>query len=189
MRFILAAIAFALLAPLMPAQGPATPAGSPGDFSGLLGDLGVATQTRRPIPGLLELNLPPFGLESTLAVGPVPSDQLSEIDTVFRPAESNTPEPTASEEELLDRNWTLNINTASVGLLSTAPLIDALRAEAIVQFRESNGPFRTPSEIREVFGITEATFISLSDHLICQGETTLMAAARRSAGAPAATTR
>lgn len=55
----------------------------------------------------------------------------------------------------------ININTASVDELEKLPYIGRKTAEAIVQFRTENGPFRRPEHLMQVRGISETRFIEL----------------------------
>jgi competence protein ComEA len=48
----------------------------------------------------------------------------------------------------------ININTASADLLETLPGIGPALAEAIVAYRDANGPFQTIDELAEVKGIS-----------------------------------
>ncbi len=52
----------------------------------------------------------------------------------------------------------IDLNTASVELLGTLPLIAEARAKAIVDYRQQNGPFRSISEITNVPKIGPATY-------------------------------
>jgi len=51
----------------------------------------------------------------------------------------------------------VNINTADVEELDELPQVGPATAEAIIQYRETNGLFRTVSELEEVPGIGPAT--------------------------------
>jgi competence protein ComEA len=51
----------------------------------------------------------------------------------------------------------LNVNTASVEELETLPYIGEVKAKAIVEYREKNGPFRSPEDLLDVPGIGEKT--------------------------------
>lgn len=53
------------------------------------------------------------------------------------------------------------MNTASVDELEKLPYIGRKTAEAIVQFRTENGPFRRPEHLMQVRGISETRFIEL----------------------------
>ncbi len=56
----------------------------------------------------------------------------------------------------------LDVNTASVDDLVRLPHIGPARARAIVAFREANGPFREPAQIRVVPGIGPKLFERIS---------------------------
>ncbi len=68
-------------------------------------------------------------------------------------------EAAPSPENLLD------LNTASPGELQTLPGIGTVKAEAIVEFRDTFGPFGEASEITSVPGIGPATYENIR-HLI-----------------------
>ena len=57
----------------------------------------------------------------------------------------------------------VDINKADVWLLQTLPGIGEVRANAIVEYRRTNGFFRTTAELTSVPGIGEATFEKLKD--------------------------
>jgi len=52
----------------------------------------------------------------------------------------------------------VNINTASAEEISKLKNIGAKYAERIVQYREQNGPFKSPDDIMKVKGIGAKTF-------------------------------
>lgn len=57
----------------------------------------------------------------------------------------------------------ININTAIESELEDLPGIGAVKAKQIVEYRTSNGVFKTPEEIKNVPGIGDKTFNSLKD--------------------------
>jgi competence ComEA-like helix-hairpin-helix protein len=57
----------------------------------------------------------------------------------------------------------VNINTATAAELTKLPNIGEVKANAIVSYRESKGPFVTPDEIMNVPGIGLATYEKLRD--------------------------
>ncbi|MEO9522116.1 ComEA family DNA-binding protein [Marinobacter alexandrii] len=51
----------------------------------------------------------------------------------------------------------ININTADVATLAELTGVDQSKAQAIVAYREANGPFETPLDLANVKGIGERT--------------------------------
>jgi competence protein ComEA len=74
------------------------------------------------------------------------------------PAGQPPPQPTATVAATTGpaaAGALVNVNTASVDELETLPEIGEARAEAIVAYREANGPFETVDELVNVDGISE----------------------------------
>ncbi|MFC1964219.1 helix-hairpin-helix domain-containing protein [Chloroflexota bacterium] len=72
----------------------------------------------------------------------------------------------------IDRRETpqkVNINTAGTWLLEALPGIGKIRAEAISDYREKNGGFRTTADLLKVDGIGPEIYAKLQ-HLITVGE-------------------
>ncbi len=59
----------------------------------------------------------------------------------------------------------VNINTADVATLASLSGIGESKAEAIVAYREANGPFAAPADLANVKGIGEATLAKNADRL------------------------
>jgi len=57
----------------------------------------------------------------------------------------------------------ININTASLAELQTLSGVGPVRAQAIVDYRSANGPFRTVDELIDVPGIGPATLAAIID--------------------------
>lgn len=55
----------------------------------------------------------------------------------------------------------ININTATLAELDSLPGIGASKAAAIIEYRQSHGPFKSPHEITNVKGIGESTYEQL----------------------------
>ncbi len=55
----------------------------------------------------------------------------------------------------------ININTASAEQIESLPHIGRKTAEAIVAFREENGPFRRPENLLLIHGVSEARFADI----------------------------
>lgn len=62
----------------------------------------------------------------------------------------------------------ININTASVEELDKLPGIGHVKAQAIVDYRTTNGPFKSPEDIENVKGIKEGTFSKIKDYIVVQ---------------------
>ena len=60
----------------------------------------------------------------------------------------------------------VNINTADETQLTTLTGIGATRAQAIIAYREENGPFAAIEEIMNVQGIKEGTFAKIKDEIV-----------------------
>ena len=60
----------------------------------------------------------------------------------------------------------ININTADEAQLTTLNGIGATRAQAIISYREENGPFAAIEDIMNVQGIKEGTFAKIKDEIV-----------------------
>ncbi len=63
----------------------------------------------------------------------------------------------------------VDINRADVTTLMTIPGIGQVRAEAIVAYRKTQGPFEAIEEIMEVTGIKEGLFAQIREHITVGG--------------------
>ena len=68
--------------------------------------------------------------------------------------------PELEEEEQLQK---IDLNRAEVWLLKTLDGIGGTKAQAIVAYREENGPFRNTNEITKVKGIGTATYENIKN--------------------------
>lgn len=62
-------------------------------------------------------------------------------------------------------NGLVNINSADKKLLMTLPGIGAARAEAIIAYREAQGPFKKADDIMKVSGIKNAAYSKIKDKI------------------------
>ena len=87
---------------------------------------------------------------------------------------------------LLSFSWALaqvNINTATAQELQTLNGIGPSKAAAIVEYRNANGPFKSPEDIKNVRGIGNGIYQKISSEItVGNGQ-----AARTPAARPAAT--
>lgn len=59
----------------------------------------------------------------------------------------------------------ININKADVQGLQGIPGIGPAKAAAIIEYREKNGPFKDPAQLKEISGIGEKTFEKLESSI------------------------
>ena len=64
----------------------------------------------------------------------------------------------------------ININTASKEELDALPGVGPVKAQAIVDYRKANGPFKTIDDLKKVNGIGDATFEKLKSGISVSGE-------------------
>ena len=83
--------------------------------------------------------------------------------------ESNKLELIVSGDDAADSSQLININTAEAWLLESLPGIGAVKARAIIDYREQNGLFRNIQELMKVAGIGPASFEEIR-HLITVAE-------------------
>jgi comEA protein len=59
----------------------------------------------------------------------------------------------------------IDLNRAEIWLLQVLPGIGAIRAQAIIDYRTQNGPFRDIQEITRVPGIGDSTFEKIKEYI------------------------
>jgi competence protein ComEA len=60
---------------------------------------------------------------------------------------------------------TVNINTADTTALTSLPGIGKVRAEAIIAYRTTHGPFQAIDDLKKVPGVGDKTLTALRDRL------------------------
>ena len=148
----------------------------------VVGGIGIGLNYSRSGP--IEISLPP---------PPVPNGDIyiggevnipgfyslyadDSIEGLIAAAGGITGDAESSEFELIvsgssgeDSSQLININTAEVWLLESLPGIGAVKAQAIVTYRQQNGPFQNIQAITEVEGIGSASLEQIK-HLITVAE-------------------
>src|ERR1700674_1769224 len=70
----------------------------------------------------------------------------------------------------------VNINTATKEELDALPEIGPVKAQAIIDYRKANGPFKTPEDIMKGSGIKQGTFAKVKGMISVSGASTPVAA-------------
>src|SRR5437762_5871406 len=76
---------------------------------------------------------------------------------------------------LLFSGWALaaiNINTATLQELEALNGIGPVKAQAIIDFRKANGPFKSVEQLKDVKGIGDVTFDKIKADVSISGPTT-----------------
>ncbi len=63
-------------------------------------------------------------------------------------------------------NKLVNINTATKDELMTLPGIGESKADAIIKYRENNGPFQSTEDITNIPGIKEGVYNNIKEHIV-----------------------
>jgi len=84
------------------------------------------------------------------------------------PIQSAPPVPSDSRNSEGASKALININTADSTALQELPGIGESKAQAIIDFRETDGPFSTVDDLKNVSGIGDKTFEKLSPLIVVQ---------------------
>ncbi len=106
--------------------------------------------------------IPPqaFNPEGPQAAGTQATGPQAAGNHASSPGAQTSPTATQTPGDLV------NINTAGTAELTSLPGIGNTRAEAIIKYRDQNGPFKSPSDIKSVPGIGESLYSGIEE-LIC----------------------
>ena len=97
--------------------------------------------------------------ENTPKRGPIVEEVQSAAPTV---EETSIAEENGMTQEDSGR---VDLNTASAQELETLPGIGPVLAQRIIDYRETNGGFRTTEELLDIKGIGEKTYAKLADYV------------------------
>ncbi|NCU17476.1 helix-hairpin-helix domain-containing protein [Pallidibacillus pasinlerensis] len=87
------------------------------------------------------------------------SNVMDQVASFFQPQQSGNEASSDGK---------VNINQADSTLLQTLPGIGPSKAEAIIEYRETNGPFKMIEDIMNISGIGEKTFEKLKNSITVQ---------------------
>ena len=82
---------------------------------------------------------------------------------IYKKAESTQSNDSTSGGGLSEQSGLININSADKDTLMTLPGIGESRAEAIINYRNESGTFKSVEDIMNVSGIKEAAFNKIKD--------------------------
>ncbi|MBN1176528.1 MAG: ComEA family DNA-binding protein [Dehalococcoidales bacterium] len=101
----------------------------------------------------------------SLKDGDTVEDILQAAGGVTDGADLNDVELIVSLPESEDSTQKININRAEAWLLGALPGIGEVRAQAIVDYRTLNGPFRDIYELKKVEGLGDITFERIEQYI------------------------
>jgi comEA protein len=108
------------------------------------------------------------GAENTVETeAPVETERPTETKDTAETEPPTESEPVPVETATAGK---VNINTADKETLMTLPGIGEARAQAILDDREANGPFRHPEDITRVRGIGEKMLEEMLDQITTESE-------------------
>lgn len=100
------------------------------------------------------------------AVGPAGAGTSAKASAPSEPSSPSMKSSSSSSSAKLAPGTKVNINTAPAEELDKLPEIGPVKAQAIVEYRKANGPFKTPEDIEKVKGIKEGTFAKIKDFIV-----------------------
>ena len=77
-------------------------------------------------------------------------------------------EMNTKEKKTLKPGFKININTALAADLLSLPGVGEVMAERIIEYRDKNGKFRNPEDLKKVKGIGEKKFEDMKENIITE---------------------
>jgi competence protein ComEA len=122
-------------------------------------------------PGLYALPADSRAVDAVAAAGGYTDDAdrgalnlarfLSDGEQVYVPVEGE--EPLTGPGAISSAGSKVNLNTADAAVLETLPRVGPAMAERIIAWREANGRFTAPEDLKSVSGIGDKTFEAMRD--------------------------
>lgn len=92
-----------------------------------------------------------------------PAENTGSSESVKNAAKAGSEDNDISDNTADIATTKIDINSASQALLESLPGIGPAKASAIIEYRNSNGPFSSIEEIMDVSGIGEATYENIKE--------------------------
>jgi competence protein ComEA len=99
-----------------------------------------------------------YVIDNTCTCPSISNDACLESNT----SSQSTTSDSESNSQLTDK---ININTASILDLESLPGIGTSKAQAIIDYRDTNGTFNTIEDIKNVSGIGDALYEKIKDYI------------------------
>ena len=90
------------------------------------------------------------------------SEYVMEVESVLEEYDDSL---TPAEEEIVNSDKKINLNTASAALLDTLPGVGPIKAVSIVKVREQMNGFRSVDDLLNVEGIGDKTLLKIKDRI------------------------
>lgn len=84
----------------------------------------------------------------------IENEQQHDVTSIEKPTEEN-------QEKIVGKSSKININKASMEELMSLPYIGEVKAKAIIDYRNTNGPFKSIEELDNIKGIGAKTLEKL----------------------------
>ncbi|MDQ0416215.1 competence protein ComEA [Croceifilum oryzae] len=93
------------------------------------------------------------------------AQEISDGSVLYIPRKGEESQPLVGQSDASSKNGKVAINSASSKELEELPGVGAAKAEAIIQYREKNGPFKRAADIAKVPGIGEKLLARFKDKI------------------------
>lgn len=108
----------------------------------------------------------PSQIQQVITITPTPLPTHLNIPTPTpTPVSTLTPTPTSTPSPAPEQSGKININTANKQELEKITGVGPVIAQRIIDYRQSNGPFQTIEEIKEVSGIGDIKFEKMKNEI------------------------
>ncbi|SFX53891.1 competence protein ComEA [Thermoactinomyces sp. DSM 45891] len=93
------------------------------------------------------------------------AQEIADGSVLYIPRKGEESQPLVGQSDFSDKNGKIAINSANSTELEELPGVGAAKAEAIIQYRDKNGPFKRVADIAKVPGIGEKLLARFKDKI------------------------